>query len=76
MEEEEEETGGEHLGSGVLAVQERGAVFTCLMDHLEAGRSYQLQIRSQSDHHVVNVTMATSKSRPPNLQDHCQGLGF
>lgn len=65
-EEAKEEMGGDHLGSGVLPLQgqERGAVFTCLMDHLEAGTSYQLQIRSQKDQQVVNVTMATSKSQP------------
>lgn len=66
-EEEEEEVGGDHLGGGVL-LQERSAVFTCLMDHLEAGTSYQLQIRSQNHQHVLNVTMATSKSQPPPLQ--------
>lgn len=63
-EELEEEMGGNQLGSGIPQGQERGGVFTCLMDHLEAGTSYRLQIRSQDDHHVVNITMATSKSQP------------
>lgn len=65
-------TGGDHLGGlqdhlGGLQDQERGGVFTCLMDHLEAGTSYQLQIRSETDQHVENITTATSKSPPPAL---------
>lgn len=58
-------TAGDHLGG--LQDQERVGVFTCLMDHLEAGTSYQLQIRSETDQHVENITTATSKSPPPAL---------
>lgn len=58
-------TGGDHLGG--LQDQERVGVFTCLMDHLEAGTSYQLQIRSETDQHVENITTATSKFPPPAL---------
>lgn len=43
----------------------QGQEHICLMEHLEAGTSYRLQIRSQDDQHVENITMATSKSRPP-----------
>lgn len=59
-EEAEGATGGGRLGS----VGEEGGVFLCGMDGLEAGTSYQLQIRSQTDDQEVNVTMATSKSQP------------
>lgn len=51
------EVGGDPRGGG--------GVFLCLMDHLEPGTSYQLQLRSQG-HQVLNVTVATSKCPPPS----------
>ncbi|XP_020781984.1 receptor-type tyrosine-protein phosphatase beta isoform X1 [Boleophthalmus pectinirostris] len=39
-----------------------GAVFTCRMEHLEPGTAYQLQIHSQRDWQVHNVTIHTSPS--------------
>lgn len=62
--------GGSHQGSSGLQVQGgegEEAGFICMMDHLEPGISYLLQIRSQKDDQVENVTMATSKFRP----HHC-----
>lgn len=57
--------GGPEEVGGDLQGQEHGGVFICLMEQLEAGTSYRLQIRSQDDQHVENITIATSKSRPP-----------
>lgn len=47
--------GGEDGGNGT------GAVFTCHLDHLEPATAYQLQIHSQSDGQMANITVHTSK---------------
>lgn len=54
----------EEGGSGLQGGEGEEAGFVCTLDHLEAGTSYQLQIRSQMDERVENVSVATSKSRP------------
>lgn len=63
--EEEEakvERGANYLGTNELGVEEGGDAFICALDQLEAGTSYQLQIESQRDEEVANVTLHTSKS--------------
>lgn len=57
-----EEGGGAGLRGGAGEGEEPG--FICTLDHLEAGTSYQLQIRSQMDERVENVSVTTSESRP------------
>lgn len=42
-------------------------VFTCMLDHLEAGTSYLLLISSQTDQEEANVTLHTSKSTCSSL---------
>lgn len=56
--------GPEEGGSGLQGGEGEEAGFICTLDHLEAGTSYQLQICSQMDERVENVSVATSKSRP------------
>lgn len=50
---EEEERGLEEGGE---------EVFTCMLDHLEAGTRYLLLISSQTDQEEANITLHTSKS--------------
>ena len=60
-----EEVGSNYLGTnrsaggGNETVED---VFTCVMDHLEPGTAYQLQVRSQRDEQTENVTVHTSES--------------
>lgn len=63
----EEEEGSNYLGTNQLGVEDRGDkvvgdVFTCVLDHLEPGTVYQLQIQSQTDNETANLTLHTSKS--------------
>ncbi|XP_072310010.1 receptor-type tyrosine-protein phosphatase beta [Eucyclogobius newberryi] len=56
-----------------------GAVFTCRMEHLEPGTVYQLQIHSQRDGQVHNVTIHTSPSAVSGLtlsSSSTQSLGL
>ncbi|XP_012724109.2 receptor-type tyrosine-protein phosphatase beta [Fundulus heteroclitus] len=48
---------GEEGGNG-----SRSEVFTCVLDHLEAGAAYQLQVWSQTDDESANVTVHTRPS--------------
>lgn len=59
-----EATEGQEEESGEGEGEEAGRGFACTVDHLEPGTRYQLQIRSQMDERVENVSVATSKSRP------------
>lgn len=38
-----------------------GDIFICTLDQLEAGTSYELQVQSQRDEAVANITVCTSK---------------
>lgn len=63
----EEEGGSNYLGTNQLGVEDTGNkvvsdVFTCVLDHLEPGTAYQLQIQSQTDDETANLTLHTSKS--------------
>lgn len=56
-----------------------GAVFTCQFDHLEPGTAYQLQIHSQSDGQMTNITVHTSPSAVSDLavtSSSSQSLGL
>lgn len=66
-EEAKEETGANYLVTNQLGVEdggnkEGGDVFTCVLDQLEPGTSYQLQVQSQRDQETANVTANTSKT--------------
>lgn len=50
---------GDEEGEGE---EEGEEVFTCALDHLEAGTSYLLLISSQTDQEEANITLHTSKS--------------
>lgn len=65
-EEAKVETGGNYLGTNQLGVEdggnkEGGDVFTCVLDQLEPGTWYQLQVQSQRDEETANITVNTSK---------------
>ncbi|XP_029350961.1 receptor-type tyrosine-protein phosphatase beta [Echeneis naucrates] len=66
-----EELGGREEG-GKEARKEDGGnkeaeVFTCVVDHLQPGTAYQLQVRSQTDEETVNVTLHTRPSAVSGL---------
>lgn len=61
-EEEEEAATREETGAGGKDSEEGEEVFTCVLDHLEAGTSYLLHIRSRTDEEAANVTLHTSES--------------
>ncbi|XP_035536285.1 receptor-type tyrosine-protein phosphatase beta-like [Morone saxatilis] len=66
-EEVKEETGANYLETNQLGVEGGGSkeardVFTCVLDHLEPGTAYELQVRSQRDEETANITLHTSKS--------------
>ncbi|XP_034382394.1 receptor-type tyrosine-protein phosphatase beta [Cyclopterus lumpus] len=47
--------------------EEGGGVFTCVLDQLEPGTSYQLEIQSQRDQETANVTLHTKPSAVSGL---------
>ncbi|XP_067345749.1 receptor-type tyrosine-protein phosphatase beta isoform X2 [Channa argus] len=61
------------------ASRDAGDVFTCVLDHLKPGISYQLQIQSQRDNETTNLTLYT---RPPAVSSlvvtsrTCSSLGL
>ncbi|XP_026217462.1 receptor-type tyrosine-protein phosphatase beta isoform X2 [Anabas testudineus] len=67
-----------------LEVEDRGNkeasdVFTCVLDHLEPGTAYQLQIQSQTDNKTTNLTLHTSPSAVSGLavtSRTCSSLGL
>ncbi|KAM3588202.1 uncharacterized protein V6R79_023919 [Siganus canaliculatus] len=69
VKQQEEERGGgaEHLGLEEGGQREAEEVFTCVVDHLEPGTAYQLQIRSQTDEETANVTLHTKPSSVSGL---------
>ncbi|XP_030296412.1 receptor-type tyrosine-protein phosphatase beta [Sparus aurata] len=71
-EEAKEETGANYLVTNQLGVEdggnkEGGDVFTCVLDQLEPGTSYQLQVQSQRDQETANVTANTKPSAVSGL---------
>lgn len=60
---EEDEVARVETGAGGKDSEEGEEVFTCVLDHLEAGTSHLLHIRSQTDEEAANVTLHTSESR-------------
>jgi len=56
------EGGNKEGGNKEGGNKEGGQVFTCVMDQLEPGTSYQLEIQSHRDQETGNITMHTSKS--------------
>lgn len=59
---EEDKVARAETGAGGKDSEEGEEVFTCVLDHLEAGTSHLLHIRSQTDKEAVNVTLHTSES--------------
>ncbi|XP_068442248.1 receptor-type tyrosine-protein phosphatase beta-like [Clinocottus analis] len=54
--------GDEEGGSKEGGSKEGGGVFTCVLDRLEPGTAYQLEIRSLTDGETTNVTLHTKPS--------------
>ncbi|XP_068590186.1 receptor-type tyrosine-protein phosphatase beta [Cebidichthys violaceus] len=83
-EEAKEETGANYLGTNQLGAEdggdkEGGGVFTCVLDHLEPGTAYQLEIQSQRDQETANVTLHTKPSAVSGLavtSRTCSSLGL
>lgn len=72
VEEAKEEMGANYLGTNQSEVEdggnkEMGGVFTCMLDHLEPGTTYQLQIQSQRDEETANITLHTRPSAVSGL---------
>ncbi|XP_078138474.1 LOW QUALITY PROTEIN: receptor-type tyrosine-protein phosphatase beta-like [Centroberyx gerrardi] len=70
--ESEEETGGNDLGTNEVGGEDGGnkdvgGIFTCVLDHLEPGTAYQLQIRSQTDQQTENLTLHTTPAAASGL---------
>ncbi|XP_070847690.1 receptor-type tyrosine-protein phosphatase beta [Chaetodon trifascialis] len=78
------DVGTNYLGSNQLGVEdggnvEGGGVFTCVLDHLEPGTTYQLQVQSQSDEETANITLQTRPSAVSGLaltSRTCSSLGL
>ncbi|XP_054480416.1 receptor-type tyrosine-protein phosphatase beta [Anoplopoma fimbria] len=70
-EEAKEEIGDNYLGTNQLGEdggsKEGGEAFTCVLDQLEPGTTYQLEIRSQRDQETANVTLQTKPSAVSGL---------
>ncbi|GAA6227007.1 receptor-type tyrosine-protein phosphatase beta-like [Lates japonicus] len=69
---EKEKRGANYLGTNQLGVEEGGDegvedVFTCVLDHLEPGTAYQLQVQSQKDEETTNLTLHTRPSAVSGL---------
>ncbi|XP_065807376.1 receptor-type tyrosine-protein phosphatase beta isoform X1 [Labrus bergylta] len=67
-----EGTGGNYLGSNQLGDEdggnkEAGGVFTCMLDHLEPGTAYLLQVQSRKDGETMNLTLHTRPSAVSGL---------
>ncbi|XP_031695556.1 receptor-type tyrosine-protein phosphatase beta-like [Anarrhichthys ocellatus] len=83
-EEVKEKTGANYLGTNQLGVEdggdkEGGEVYTCVLDHLEPGTAYQLEIQSQRDQETANVTLHTKPSAVSGLavtSRTCSSLGL
>uniref|UniRef100_UPI0037E94D6D receptor-type tyrosine-protein phosphatase beta n=1 Tax=Semicossyphus pulcher TaxID=241346 RepID=UPI0037E94D6D len=71
-EEEEVKEETSYLGTNQLGVEdggnkEAGDVFTCVLDLLEPGTAYELQVRSQRDEEAANITLHTRPSAVSGL---------
>lgn len=71
-EEMKEERGADYLGTNLLGGEdggnkEAGDVFTCVLDQLEPGTTYELQVRSQRDEETANLTLPTRPSAVSGL---------
>lgn len=72
-EEPKEEKGDHFLGTNQTGVKdggnkEAGGVFTCVLDHLEPGTAYLLQVKSQKDGEMANITLHTRPSAVMDLE--------
>lgn len=66
-EEVRKEIAAKGLGTNQLGVEDGGSkevgdVFTCVLDQLEPGTTYELQVQSQRDEETANLTLPTSES--------------
>lgn len=59
---EEDEVARAKTGARGKDSEEGEEVFTCVLDHLEAGTSHLLHIKSKTDEEAANVTLHTSES--------------
>lgn len=67
-EEVKEQKGGDFLGTNQLGVEdggnkEAGSVFTCVLENLEPGTAYLLQVQSQKDNETAEITLHTRESK-------------
>ncbi|TMS01587.1 hypothetical protein E3U43_005407 [Larimichthys crocea] len=78
------ETAANYLGTNQLGVEdegikEAGEVFTCVLEHLEPGTAYQLQVQSRSGEEATNITLHTKPSAVSGLtvtSRTCSSLGL
>ncbi|XP_041636404.1 receptor-type tyrosine-protein phosphatase beta [Cheilinus undulatus] len=68
----EEKKQGDYLETNKLGEEdggnkEAGGVFTCVLDHLEPGTAYLLQVKSQKDEETANITLHTRPSAVSDL---------
>ncbi|XP_067437919.1 receptor-type tyrosine-protein phosphatase beta [Thunnus thynnus] len=84
-EEKQEETVVNYLGTNQLGGEDGGSkdaggdFFTCVLDQLEPGTAYQLQVQSQSDGETANLTLHTRPSAVSGLavtSRTCSSLGL
>ncbi|XP_028255677.1 receptor-type tyrosine-protein phosphatase beta [Parambassis ranga] len=78
---QQEEGGANYVGTNQLGVKdgENTDVFTCVMNHLEPGTTYQLQVQSQKDQESANITVHTRPSAVVGLavtSRTCSSLGL
>ncbi|XP_030575933.1 receptor-type tyrosine-protein phosphatase beta [Archocentrus centrarchus] len=69
----EEGSRADHLGTNQLGIEDEGnkgvrEVFTCVLDHLEPGTTYHLQVRSKRDEESANITVHTKPSAVVGLE--------
>ncbi|KAF1372106.1 hypothetical protein PFLUV_G00261460 [Perca fluviatilis] len=79
-----EEMGTDYLRTNQLGVEdggneELGGVFTCVLEQLEPGTAYLLQVQSQRDEETANITLNTRPSAVSGLavtSSTCSSLGL
>ncbi|XP_026182331.1 receptor-type tyrosine-protein phosphatase beta-like [Mastacembelus armatus] len=83
-EEKQGQSGGDYLGTNQLGVED-GAnkevrdVFTCVLEYLEPGTAYELQVWSRTDNETANLTLHTRPSAVSGLavtSRTCSSLGL
>ncbi|KAM7378583.1 hypothetical protein PAMA_013473 [Pampus argenteus] len=82
--EKQEDTVADSLGTNQVGGEDGSKdvgddFYTCVLDHLEPGTAYQLQVQSQSDKETANITLHTRPSAVSGLavtSRTCSSLGL